>query len=88
MFSFESHENIFVQHVIVMVEKPVVQVATSKKDSIFVRSRGCPIKHLGWLEANGKIEVSLVLELEDTLEEETKYAFSTKKEQSGFKNLL
>lgn len=80
MFSFESHEDFPIQHEIVMVEKPVVQVTANKKDSIFVRSRGCPIKHLSWLEANGKPKFSLVHEhkLEDKFEEEAKHAFSVK----------
>lgn len=67
-----------------MVDEPVKQVTTCKKSSVFVQSRGCPIRHLAWLEANGKALIPLVPEHGDTVVEEGKHTFAVQEEQFEF----
>lgn len=71
----------------VIIDEPVKKVTTCKKSLVFVQSRGCPIRHLAWLEANRKLDIPHVPKHEDTIEEKAKHTFVVQQEQFQFMDL-
>ncbi|XP_059070550.1 disease resistance protein RPV1-like [Cryptomeria japonica] len=84
IFSLQSHEENHSTRHEVVVEESVDKGIIGKKILEFVLSRGCPIRHLAWLEDNKMSKVTLELEHEDTYEHGIKHAFVVEQEQSRF----
>ena len=88
MSSLKSHEQGFLEHLeVVVIDEPIKKIAVGK-NSKFVRSRGCPIRHLAWLEANRKLEIPHVPEHENIIKEDFKEECSVLEEQFQFMNLF
>lgn len=88
MFSPSSHEETHsIQHE-VMVEEAIDKDVINKMSFVFVLSRGCPIRHLTWLEANNSSKVTLEPEHEDRMEEGIKDASMVEQGQSNFIDLI
>ena len=80
MSSLKSHEQGFLDHPeVFVIDEPIKKIAVGK-NSKFVLLRGYPIRHLAWLEVNGKLEILHVLEHENIIKEDVKEEFSVLEE--------
>ena len=81
MSLLKSHEQGFLDHPEVLVIDELIEQIAVGKNSEFFQSRGCPIQHLAWLEANGKLEITHVPKHENIIKEDIKEEFLVLKEQ-------